>query len=60
MVVGATLVFNGISLISGRPLDAATMGFAGMVIGHYFKGGTASVLDREEPLAEPSLPGADE
>lgn len=49
MVVSATLVFNGIALVSGRPLDAATMALAGAVIGHYFRNGDA-------PPVEPELP----
>jgi hypothetical protein len=53
MVVGSTLIFNGISLVSGKPLDAATMTLAGAVVGHYFK--SESVIDqpRSEPLARP-------
>jgi len=60
MVVAAALLFNGISLIAERGVDAATMTLAGAVVGYYFNkqangepllGGTP-----QDKLDEPSLP----
>jgi hypothetical protein len=60
LVVAATLLFNGISLITGKPLDAATMTLAGAVVGHYFqeKSGFGGPKN-EEPLPEPYIGGGD-
>lgn len=61
MVVSATLVFNGISLTTGQPLDPTTIGFAGIIIGHYFRQDTPLSSPVEEPpLAAPSVPGDDD
>lgn len=54
MVVGATLLFNGIALISLRPLDAATMTLAGAVVGHYFTRQSDIASASQEPLAPPA------
>lgn len=43
MVTAAALLFNGISLITGRGPDAATMTLAGAVVGYYFKDGGAAI-----------------
>jgi hypothetical protein len=54
MIVGAALIFNGISLATGRPLDPTSVGFAGIVVGYYFGRPSASAgADDEEPLPEP-------
>lgn len=62
MVVGSSLVFNGISLITGRPLDPATLTLAGTVVGYYFGKGENPVtelrgrgVDDEDLLEPPSL-----
>lgn len=57
LVVGGCILFNGISLITGRPVDAATIGLAGAVVGHYFRDPSEGALGnkREEPLAPPDL-----
>lgn len=52
LIVGAALVFNGISLITGKPLDPTTVGLAGVVVGYYFRSPTGDEKE-EEPLAEP-------
>ena len=57
MVVSATLVFAGISMVTGRPLDATTIGFSGIIIGHYFRGTPEAVSAPEQPLGEPALGG---
>lgn len=63
LVVGAALVFNGISLATGRPVDAATLTLAGAVVGYYFKDPNKGVLDRggeDEVVAPPAIgDGAD-
>lgn len=53
----AALVFNGISLVTGKGPDAATMTLAGAVIGYYFKDGGAALpsLRADEPLPAPDL-----
>lgn len=52
LVVGAALAYAGISMMSGKPLDAGTIGMAGIIVGHYF--GDRSVKPvAEEPLPEP-------
>jgi hypothetical protein len=56
MVVGASLIFNGISLVTAKPLDAASLTLAAAVVGYYFKQGNLA----EEPLAPPDLGNADE
>lgn len=57
MVVAAALIFNGISLATGRPVDAATLTLAGAVVGYYFKDPKPGVLDqaREEALPPPAI-----
>lgn len=61
MVVGATLIFNGISLTTGQPLDPTTIGFAGIIIGHYFRQDSPPPpYPADEPLALPSVPGEDD
>lgn len=62
-VVFAALVFNGISLATGRPVDAATLTLAGAVVGYYFKDPKPGVLDREsgdETVAPPAIGDGDE
>lgn len=56
LVVGATLVFNGISLTTGRPVDATTIGLAGAIVGYYFRDRKEAALERED-VSPPSLPG---
>lgn len=56
ITVAAALIFNGISLLTNRGPDAATMTLAGAVIGYYFKDSAAGVLSRDEELEAPSLP----
>lgn len=51
LIVGAALVFNGISLITGKPLDPTTVGLAGVVVGYYFRSPTE--VAKEAPLPEP-------
>jgi hypothetical protein len=61
MVVSATLVFNGISLTTGQPLDPTTIGFAGIIIGHYFRQDSVPfVAPIEEPLAPPAIADDDD
>jgi len=56
LVVAAALLFNGISLVTGKGPDAATMTLAGAVVGYYFKdGGAAFSAMRGEKLADPDL-----
>ena len=55
MVVSATLIFAGISMLTGRPLDATTIGFSGIIIGHYFRGTGDGSAAPEPPLGQPSL-----
>jgi len=56
LVVAAALLFNGISLVTGKGPDAATMTLAGAVVGYYFKdGGAAFDAIRGEKLADPDL-----
>jgi hypothetical protein len=55
LVVAATLLFNGISLVTGRPLDAATMTLAGAVVGHYFQEKSGFGGGNVEPLPEPFI-----
>lgn len=54
LVVTATLTFNGISLLTGKPLDAATMSLAGVVIGYYFKDGKTALKEYSERVGEPA------
>lgn len=60
-VVLGCIAFNGISLITGRPVDAATIGLAGAVVGHYFNtpSGDADTSD-DAPLAPPLVNGGGE
>jgi hypothetical protein len=61
MVVGATLAFNGISLTTGQPLDPTTIGFAGIIIGHYFRQDSPPVtVIPDEPLPGPDFGPKDE
>lgn len=53
MVVGAVLVFNGISMAFDKPLDAGTLGMAGIIVGHYFGSRTVEPSGDSEPLPEP-------
>ena len=62
ITVGAALVFNGISLILERGVEAATMTLAGAVVGYYFNTGKTAAqnaLAREDPLPEPLYGDAD-
>ena len=52
MVVGAALAFNGISMMTGKALDAGTIGMAGIIVGHYF--GTKAAIAAEPPLPLPA------
>lgn len=36
LIVGSTIVFNGIAMLTGNPTDPMTVGLAGMVVGYYF------------------------
>lgn len=53
MVVGAALVYAGFSMMSGKPLDAGTIGMAGIIVGHYFNNTTRQPT-QPEPLPEPA------
>ena len=55
MVVGAVLVFNGFAMAFDKPLDAGTIGMAGMIVGHYFGARSDAVVTvtKIEPLAQP-------
>lgn len=59
-VVVSTLIFAGISLITGKPLDATTIGFSGLIIGHYFRGSEVAAPVVAEPVPAPSVPGDDD
>lgn len=55
LIVGAALVFNGVSLITGKPLDPTTVGLAGVVVGYYFRSPNEIVPPVSiEPLAAPA------
>lgn len=56
LVVGAVLVFNGFAMVTGKPLDAGTVGMAGVIVGHYFgpKVDTAVTRVTTETLAPPA------
>ena len=57
LVVAAALIFNGISLITGKGPDASTMTLAGAVVGYYFntdRKGTPTP-DAEETVANPDF-----
>ena len=56
LIVGAALIFNGVSLVTGRALDPTTVGLAGVVVGYYFRTPeTAVAVDKAstEDLPEP-------
>ena len=53
MVVGAVLVFNGFAMAFDKPLDAGTIGMAGMIVGHYFGARSDAVAVVPEPLPAP-------
>ena len=53
MVVGAVLVFNGFAMAFDKPLDAGTIGMAGMIVGHYFGARSDAVTVVPEPLPAP-------
>jgi hypothetical protein len=58
LVVAAALLFNGISLITGKGPDASTMTLAGAVVGYYFKDTRADILGDhadEGPVAPPAI-----
>lgn len=56
ITVAAALVYNGISLISGRPVDPSTMTLAGAVVGYYFRNPTGESKPVDDtPLPEPFL-----
>lgn len=57
LVVGAAILFNGISMLSGRDLDAATMSLASAIVGYYFK---SEVVAREEEPVPAPFTGEDE
>lgn len=57
LVVGATLFFNGISLWTGRPVDATTIGLAGAIVGYYFRDRREAGAAQPEDVSPPSLPG---
>jgi len=52
-VVGASIVFNGVSLWFGKELDPTTIGFTGMVLGYYFRTPEGAAAVNAEPLAAP-------
>lgn len=55
MVVGAALFYAGVSMMSGKPLDAGTIGMAGIIVGHYFGTKAAEpVAPEPEPLPAPA------
>ena len=55
LVVGAALAYAGISMMSGKPLDAGTIGMAGIIVGHYFGDRSVkNVAAAAEPLPAPS------
>jgi hypothetical protein len=58
MTVGAALVFNGISLTQGLDPDVATMTFAGVVVGYYFRDPKGAVAPAE--AVEPPFTGEPE
>lgn len=63
MVVGAVLIFNGIAMAFEKPLDAGTLGMAGIIIGHYFGNRNDPLplpVTVTEPLAEPFTGGDNE
>jgi hypothetical protein len=55
LVVAAALVFNGISLITGKGPDASTMTLAGAVVGYYFNTDRKGqpIPDEDELVAPP-------
>ena len=53
MVVGAVLTFNGFAMAFDKPLDAGTIGMAGMIVGHYFGARSDVVVPQPEALPEP-------
>jgi len=53
MVVGAVLVFNGFAMAFDKPLDAGTIGMAGMIVGHYFGARSDAVAVAPDQLPEP-------
>ena len=57
LVVAAALIFNGISLVTGKGPDASTMTLAGAVVGYYFNTDrTRSSAEEDEiPLADPDF-----
>lgn len=57
LVIGATMIFAGVSQYNGKPVDAATMGLAGAIVMHYFGPKRTETPEPEQPLGEPSLGG---
>lgn len=60
MVVAAALIFNGISLVTGRGPDAATMTLAGAVVGYYFKQDQLAGAIPDQPLSKPYINDGDD
>lgn len=58
MVVGAVMVFAGVSQATGQPLDAGTFGMAGLIIGHYFSANTQAQAVASAALAASAVMGA--
>lgn len=60
-IVGSTIVFNGIAMVTGGTPDATTVGLAGMVVGYYFakRDGDGTIAGDDEPLGDPAI-GDDE
>lgn len=55
LVVAAALIFNGISLITGKGPDASTMTLAGAVVGYYFNTDRSKTTADDGPLADPDF-----
>jgi hypothetical protein len=51
MVVGSTLIFNAASMWFDKPLDAGTIGMAGLIVGYYFN--SSATRRQDEPLPPP-------
>lgn len=55
MVVGSTLAFNAVSMWFDRPLDAGTVGMAGLIVGYYFNSSAGALSRSDEPLPQPAV-----
>jgi ABC-type sugar transport system permease subunit len=59
LVTASALLFNGISLVTGRGPDAATMTLAGAVVGYYFKDTSVASLRQAFERTDAPLPDPD-